>query len=341
MKHFTLSLFVLSAFALGAQPVLTSSDFLSPTVTGATLSEVPFMDMSQDIQTNGTWDFSGATGGNQVINVSLLDLATAGGADFFEGADYALGFEDLNQFYEVNDFVSELGYYSDTGGGEGSLLIRNYDISKKYFNLPLSLGDAGSELFTGTMSVGSDFEEVISGLTTWEVVGHGTLTLAVGTFDVLMVHGTESSKGVIDVNGIEILNETTLEQYGFYTPGYPFPIVSFVTTTSTIMGQSSTTESGVVMTGETVGVTPVAEDRPTISIYPNPASTSVRLALPNSGEAVNLSLFDLSGQVQRSERVFANGQEVVMDVRDLSAGLYLMRIESGDWVETRRLVVQH
>lgn len=340
MKHFTLSLFVLSAFALSAQPVLTSADFLNPTVLGASLTEVPFMDMSQDIQTNGTWDFSDVTAGDEVINVSLLDLATADGADSFEGADYGLGFEDLNQFYEVGDFVAELGYYSDMGGGEGSLIIRNYDISKKYFNLPLSLGDSGSELFTGTMSVGSDFEEIISGLTTWEVVGHGTLTLAVGTFDVLMVHGTESSEGIIDVNGIEIVNETTLEQYGFYTPGYPFPIVSFVSTTSTVMGQSSTTESGVVMTGETVSVTPVAENRPTLSIYPNPASTSVRLALPNSGEAVNLSLFDLSGQVQRSERVLATGQELVMDVQDLAAGLYLVRMESGDRVETRRLVIQ-
>jgi len=81
----------------------------------------------------------------------------------------------------------------------------------------------------------------------------------------------------------------------------------------------------------------------TISSFPNPFNprATIRFTLPASCHA-RLALFDLAGrEVYRiSEGEFSAGvHAVVMDVADLAAGIYWVRLEAGGRTETAKAVV--
>jgi hypothetical protein len=62
-----------------------------------------------------------------------------------------------------------------------------------------------------------------------------------------------------------------------------------------------------------------------ISLYPNPASTTVRVELPgNNTVAGNLSLYDMNGRMLKQIPVAINQAYVIMDVVALNPGMYLI-----------------
>lgn len=81
-----------------------------------------------------------------------------------------------------------------------------------------------------------------------------------------------------------------------------------------------------------------------MSVFPNPASSSatVAFAVGNNAEQVNVVLTDLMG---RQVRVLTNGlmragtQSVSLSTADVAAGTYLVRVQVGDKVATRKVVL--
>lgn len=338
MKHFTLFLLLLIATFSFAQPVLTSDDFNNPAVVEFTMVPVDYIDLSDELD-NNNWDFSALseTGPEQVF--SVLDPQDAEGGENFPDADIALSMNTLNLYLGADTHLEEMGYYSTEGGDENPI-IRTYENNKAYFNLPLSLGDNGSENFSGTTTLPNDIEEVVSGISTWEVLGFGELTLSSGTFDVLVVHYTETTESFIEVQGIEISSLTETDQYGFYTAGYPLPIASFTSTTTTSMGNSSTSESGSILVGETIAVAEVASPALSFDLFPNPAGEAVNIQLHDITSFVELSVYDLSGKRVLMDGFEANNGIRTLSLSGLEQGIYLVRVQSGDLVRTGRLVIQ-
>jgi len=77
--------------------------------------------------------------------------------------------------------------------------------------------------------------------------------------------------------------------------------------------------------------------------YPNPfnPSTTITYELPKSS-VVRLSVYDLLGRevsVLVNERRNAGSHEVNFDAAGLSSGTYIYRLQAGDFVQTRRLVL--
>jgi hypothetical protein len=80
-----------------------------------------------------------------------------------------------------------------------------------------------------------------------------------------------------------------------------------------------------------------------VEAYPNPfnPTTTITYSLPQAAEAT-LSVFDLLG---RQVRVLASGSqpagtyEVTFDATELPSGVYFYRLEAGDYVETKSLVL--
>jgi hypothetical protein len=77
--------------------------------------------------------------------------------------------------------------------------------------------------------------------------------------------------------------------------------------------------------------------------YPNPfnASTTIRFVLPEP-QVVKLKVFDLLGrQVQTliDEYKRAGVHTVIFDASGLSSGVYFCRLQAGEMVETRRMVL--
>lgn len=77
--------------------------------------------------------------------------------------------------------------------------------------------------------------------------------------------------------------------------------------------------------------------------YPNPfnAATVIRFALPEPQD-VRLTVYDLLGrkiQTLVEEYMQAGIHAIAFDASDLSSGIYFCRLQSGDMVETRRMVL--
>jgi hypothetical protein len=77
--------------------------------------------------------------------------------------------------------------------------------------------------------------------------------------------------------------------------------------------------------------------------YPNPfnPSTTIRYGLPNRSH-VTLTVFNTLGQqvsVLQNEEQEAGYHEVEFDGKILSSGVYFYRIQAGDFVQTKRLLL--
>ena len=84
-------------------------------------------------------------------------------------------------------------------------------------------------------------------------------------------------------------------------------------------------------------------NRGSLSVGPNPATeaTVIRYTVTRSS-AVRLSLYDISGcPVRELVNAWQPGgtYTVTLDVSSLARGIYFSRIQSGDYSETRKIVV--
>ncbi|UCC78698.1 MAG: T9SS type A sorting domain-containing protein, partial [Candidatus Zixiibacteriota bacterium] len=77
--------------------------------------------------------------------------------------------------------------------------------------------------------------------------------------------------------------------------------------------------------------------------YPNPfnAQTTIRFVLPQS-QNVQLTIYDLLGrrvEVIIDEYMQAGVHTVTFDASKLSSSVYLYRLEAGDVIDTKRMVL--
>lgn len=78
--------------------------------------------------------------------------------------------------------------------------------------------------------------------------------------------------------------------------------------------------------------------------YPNPfnPSTQITFALP-SVQRVTLKVFDLTGKevatLLRNERKAAGVHAMTFEAQNLPSGIYLYRLQAGEFVETKRMVL--
>jgi Predicted extracellular nuclease len=77
--------------------------------------------------------------------------------------------------------------------------------------------------------------------------------------------------------------------------------------------------------------------------YPNPfnPSTTIRFSVPNSG-VVSLKVYDVLGREVRTllnEEKHAGSYSVSFDLRNLSSGIYFYRLQSGSFVDTKKMIL--
>jgi len=77
--------------------------------------------------------------------------------------------------------------------------------------------------------------------------------------------------------------------------------------------------------------------------YPNPFNplTKIEYALPKTGEVL-ITVYNLLGvEVARlvDDRMPAGYHEVEWDASDVASGIYFYRLQTGDFVQTRKMVL--
>ncbi|MFM7218441.1 MAG: T9SS type A sorting domain-containing protein, partial [Bacteroidota bacterium] len=77
----------------------------------------------------------------------------------------------------------------------------------------------------------------------------------------------------------------------------------------------------------------------TTLIYPNPASTSFSLKNDGTNSApICLSVYDAFGKMVIEESAIVPEKQI--DIRNLSSGIYVVKVRMKDRTETHRLVVE-
>jgi PKD repeat protein len=76
-----------------------------------------------------------------------------------------------------------------------------------------------------------------------------------------------------------------------------------------------------------------------ITMYPNPASTFVDLGLGSIKGSVSVKVFNPIGEVVK-DVVLSGGNTTRMEVADLAAGVYMIRLQTAEGFTTKKLVIQ-
>ncbi len=84
-----------------------------------------------------------------------------------------------------------------------------------------------------------------------------------------------------------------------------------------------------------VGI-PEKERLPDFSIYPNPAKDQIFIEGDNTGQPVNAELYSSNGLKLKATRI--TGKRTSIDIKDLPAGIYILRITNKDKPEAHRFV---
>jgi len=81
-------------------------------------------------------------------------------------------------------------------------------------------------------------------------------------------------------------------------------------------------------------VSPETEESTGISIFPNPASTKIRIQA--NEKVVDLQIFTIDGK--RIKQLHPNQQTFELSIADLQNGLYLMRINSNQETKNSKFI---
>lgn len=77
-----------------------------------------------------------------------------------------------------------------------------------------------------------------------------------------------------------------------------------------------------------------------LTIYPNPAHNKVNILFPTLWEGeCQCAIYDLAGKLLKLETFFA-GEKAVLDIENLSAGLYLLKATNENATISKKLVIQ-
>lgn len=76
-----------------------------------------------------------------------------------------------------------------------------------------------------------------------------------------------------------------------------------------------------------------------INIYPNPNNGNFTLELINPNRNIKVRIYDLSGQLVFASRKFLYEEIIYVDMSTLTAGLYILQVDDGMTIVTRKLVI--
>jgi len=98
----------------------------------------------------------------------------------------------------------------------------------------------------------------------------------------------------------------------------------------------SATDTTQIFVDLCTGIAAVTEEA--ISIYPNPASSSITVNMAGSGSSALMTIFDVSGKLVMQEKL-NGGSAVELNISALDNGIYFVNISNGVSVSKQRLVV--
>jgi hypothetical protein len=79
-----------------------------------------------------------------------------------------------------------------------------------------------------------------------------------------------------------------------------------------------------------------------IDIYPNPSNGQIVIDVAGETDGLNISILDINGKLIQSEQIgkVTTGVRKAIDLRNVSKGMYFIKLDDGKDAVTQKLVIQ-
>ncbi len=94
----------------------------------------------------------------------------------------------------------------------------------------------------------------------------------------------------------------------------------------------------LVVQNSTSGISEINNQQSTITLYPNPATNNLTIAFGKTTKKVVVTITDVTGKLVNSEQLIVNSKSATIDISGFAEGVYIVKIQTGDGVEMRKLI---
>ncbi len=301
----------------------------------------------------------GTAGGNKVWNFSTLQASGPSLTINYvnaTGTPYAQSFPDASLATVVDDggFIT-YGYFSTTSnrlvsyGSAGEEFLITYSDPEVQMITPLSFNDTFSDNFKGVMT-GDGFNVRTSGSLSVINDSYGSIRLPDGrTLPAARLKFIRENFDTTFVSGIPLMTSSLkVTSYEWFIASAKFPVVQVAYYVQNTNGSINSFKKVEYNPSSTTGVDNRELEGVSSSFvlnqnFPNPfnPATTISFKLAKRGK-VSLNVYNMIGEVvatlineELNEGIYA----VPFDGQELSSGTYFYRLQLGNQVQTRKLVL--
>ena len=302
-KNYTqIIVFLFGILSTFGQPVLNATDFTNYYDSDTyTLSDLPGLSAG-NAGANQVWDFSGLTGLVFDGKFSSVPYASSPYVSTFNSANFTFkitNIDDLDPYYAYYKITSTS---LETAGGAdntSSNLVVNPEI---IFEFPYTFNKEITDTYQN-----QDDPTVYTITTTYD--GYGTLITPYDTYT-----------NVIRQKSVQIYDTNTSTNYSWYSTN-PFKIIMGM---GFITGSFTTNSVDVYTNFTSLGLNDLKTES-VINLHPNPASTTLNIHLAKNQTIDKILITNVLGKIV----LVQNKNTEIINVENLSSGLYLIEVHSG------------
>ncbi|MFY9311326.1 MAG: T9SS type A sorting domain-containing protein [Bacteroidia bacterium] len=328
--------------------VVAPEDFINvpaPTITGA----------------SQTWDYSSLTPNYQQFEIfdSPLDFTTpynylfnpfntTYGRNNYEFSAIPLPNTDISAAYDF--FKESSSQLKQIGAGfiiNGVPLPFMYDNADILYELPMTFGSNSSSFYKYGLEIPGVGYYGQSGTRTNVVDGWGSLTTPFGTFQTIRLKSTVDAVDTVYNNSLQggaNIPRPLKHEYKWLANGKKIPVLKIETTV--IAGNETiSTVRYIDSSRSDVPQLGVSENtfRLKSNIYPNPCVNELNIAyqLP-ANSTIKMTLTDMVGKTVvtlLNEKQNTGSYKQRMNTSDLIPGVYFLILQTGNYKETRKIIV--
>ncbi|MBA2611677.1 MAG: T9SS type A sorting domain-containing protein [Bacteroidetes bacterium] len=325
-----------------AQLVLTKA-FNEPVIGNVNISTRfdSIAALNNNFGPNTLWDFSTLTTNTSVATSSYVPVAGTPSASTYPNATFA-EYDGVSGYMYWKSATSPTTQTELLGIEQPSISINLNSNSAIAAIWPITFGYNKTDAFSGTAAVQTPTAN-ISGTATGNIKtlgsGTGTVVLPGGmTFtNVLQVTATQTINANLAFGFVTATIVSTTYQYYHSSQKFPIITVSYQTTSGAFSGNAGTIRiNNNIFTG-----IHEATQNFNFSVYPNPATTNLNVALTNKkAENVSVMITNNIGQVVKTVSL-GNSTDInsQIDLTGLNSGIYFVKTTIGNAASSKKLIV--
>ncbi len=248
-------------------------------------------------------------------------------------------YQYINLSNDTLYIIGEVMHYYGSVGGHTVDTVLVKDTTYIVTILPIQIGASYSTM-PDTISLGGGMKKINSNSFTTDA--YGTLNLPNGSFQAVRLKGTYTT---YVYNGASLINSYSSYDYTWLTlEGNQLKVD---VDTSTATGNVTVQSIEITYVSSTATAVNIQSTSPKNFMlsqnYPNPfnPATTISFQIPKSS-FVTLKVYDVLGREVASlinEQKSPGTYSVNFNASNLSSGMYLYRLQAGDFVETKKLVL--